>query len=146
MQQNQPRSTQTSWVTPIAYAVVLLLGIGIGIFLKGSFSIGFPSLDSNSAMDEIIELVKSKYVDQVNLDSTQTNLADFYLGQLDPHSVYIPPADLVEANEQLQPNFKGIGIEFQQFRDSVFVSYVIPGGPAAKVGLKTGNSNGWWVV
>ena len=139
MQQNQPRSTQTSWVTPITYAVVLLLGIGIGIFLKGSFSIGFPSSDSSSAMDEIIELVKSKYVEQVNLDSTQTKLADFYLGQLDPHSVYIPPADLVEANEQLQPNYKGIGIEFQQFRDSVFVAYVIPGGPAAKVGLKTGD-------
>ena len=139
MQQNQPRSTQTSWVTPIIYAGVLLLGIGIGIFLKGSFSIGFPSSDSNSAMDEIIELVKSKYVEQVNLDSTQTKLADFYLGQLDPHSVYIPPADLVEANEQLQPNYKGIGIEFQQFRDSVFVAYVLPGGPAAKVGLKTGD-------
>ncbi len=139
MQQNQPRSTQTSWVTPILYAVVLLLGIGIGIFLKGSFSIGFPSSDSSSAMDEIIELVKSKYVEQVNLDSTQTKLADFYLGQLDPNSLYIPPADLVEANEQLQPNYKGIGIEFQQFRDSVFVAYVLPGGPAAKVGLKTGD-------
>ena len=139
MQQNQPRSTQTSWVTPILYAGILLLGIGIGIFLKGSFSIGFPSSDSNSAMDEIIELVKSKYVEKVNLDSTQTKLADFYLGQLDPHSVYIPPADLMEANEQLQPNYKGIGIEFQQFRDSVFVAYVMPGGPAAKVGLKTGD-------
>ncbi len=139
MQQNQPRSTQTSWVTPIAYAGVLLLGIGIGIFLKGSFSIGFPSLDTNSSMDEIIEVVKSKNVDQVNVDSTQTKLADFYLGQLDPHSVYIPPADLVEANEQLQPSFKGIGIEFQQFRDSVFVAYVLPGGPAEKGGLKTGD-------
>ena len=139
MQQNQPRSTQTSWVTPIIYAGVLLLGIGIGIFLKGSFSIGFPSSNSNSAMDEIIELVKSKYVEQVNLDSTQTNLADFYLGQLDPHSVYIPPADLMDANEQLQPNYKGIGIEFQQFRDSVFVAYVMPGGPSSKFVLKTGD-------
>lgn len=139
MQQNQPRSTQTSWVTPITYAVILLLGIGIGVFLKGSFSIGFPSLDSNSAMDEIIELVKSKYVEQINLDSTQIKLADFYLGQLDPHSVYIPPSDVVEANEHLQPNYKGIGIEFQQFRDSVFVAYVLPEGPAAMVGLKIGD-------
>ena len=139
MQQNQPRSTQTSWVTPITYAVVLLLGIGIGIFLKGSFSIGLPAFDKNTAMDEIIELVKSKYVEQVNLDSTQTKLADFYLAQLDPHSVYIPPTDLLEANEQLQPNFKGIGIEFQQFRDSFFVAYVMPNGPAAKAGLKTGD-------
>jgi carboxyl-terminal processing protease len=139
MQQNQPRSTQTSWVSPITYAVVLLLGIGIGIFLKGSFSIGLPSFNKTAAMDEIIELVKSKYVEQVNLDSTQTKLADFYLAQLDPHSVYIPPADLVDANEQLQPNFKGIGIEFQQFRDTVFVAYVMPDGPAAKAGLKTGD-------
>jgi len=139
MLQNQPRSTQTSWVTPITYAVILLLGIGIGIFLKGSFSIGFSSFNKSSAMDEIIELVKSKYVEQVNLDSTQTQLADFYLAQLDPHSVYIPPADLIDANEQLQPNYKGIGIEFQQFRDSVFVAYVIPEGPAAKAGLKTGD-------
>lgn len=139
MQQNQPRSTQTSWVSPITYAVVLLLGIGIGIFLKGSFSIGLPAFNKTTAMDEIIELVKSKYVEQVNLDSTQSKLADFYLAQLDPHSVYIPPADLVDANEQLQPNFKGIGIEFQQFRDSVFVAYVMPNGPAAKAGLKTGD-------
>lgn len=139
MQQNQPRSTQTSWVSPITYAVILLLGIGIGIFLKGSFSIGLPSFNKTTAMDEIIELVKSKYVEQVNLDSTQTKLADFYLAQLDPHSVYIPPADLMEVNEQLQPNFKGIGIEFQQFRDSVFVAYVMPDGPAAKAGLKTGD-------
>lgn len=139
MQQNQPRSTQTSWVTPITYAVILLLGIGIGIFLKGSFSIGLPAFNKTTAMDEIIELVKSKYVEQASLDSTQTKLADFYLAQLDPHSVYIPPADLVEANEQLQPNFKGIGIEFQQFRDSVFVAYVMPDGPAAKAGLKTGD-------
>ena len=79
MQQNQPRSTQSSWVSPITYAVVLLLGIGIGIFIKGSFSIGLPSFSKASAMDELIELVKSKYVDQVNLDSTQTKLADFYL-------------------------------------------------------------------
>ena len=29
------------------------------------------------------------------------HLANFYLAQLDPHSVYIPPSDLVEVNEQL---------------------------------------------
>jgi carboxyl-terminal processing protease len=139
MLQNQPRSTQTSWTTPITYAIVLLIGIGIGLFVKGSFSFGIPSINNATAMDEIIELVKSKYVEQVNLDSTQTKLADFYLAQLDPHSVYIPSADVVEANEQLQPNYKGIGIEFQQFRDSVFVAYVIPDGPAAKAGLKTGD-------
>lgn len=90
-------------------------------------------------MQEILQLIQSKYVDKIDTDSARNRLANYYLSQLDPHSVYIPPSDLVEVNEQLQPNFKGIGIEFMQLRDSVFVSYVIKEGPAAKAGLQIGD-------
>ena len=65
MQQNQPRSTQTSWVTPILYAVILLLGIGIGIFLKGNLSLKGLQADNSIPVQEIIDLVKSKYVDKI---------------------------------------------------------------------------------
>ena len=53
--------------------------------------------------------------------------------------MYIPPADLSDVNEQLMSNFKGIGIEFQQFRDSVFVTFVLKTGPAEKAGLQIGD-------
>jgi carboxyl-terminal processing protease len=45
----------------------------------------------------------------------------------------------MDVNEQLMSNFKGIGIEFQQNRDSVFVAYVMKDGPASKAGLKVGD-------
>ena len=130
---------KSSWITPITYAVVLIIGVGIGHYLKGDFSLGSLQNNSASPMQEIINLVKSKYVDEVAIDSLNNNLADYYLSQLDPHSVYIPPADLVDVNEQLSANFKGIGIEFQQMRDTIFVTHIMKSGPASKAGLKVGD-------
>ena len=136
---NMQENNKSNWFTPISYAIVLIIGVGLGFFVKGNFSIGNLQSSNESPMQEIMELVKSKYVEEVKGDSANIKLADYYLSQLDPHSVYIPPADLTEVNERLLSNFKGIGIEFQQNRDSVFVSYVMKDGPASKAGLKVGD-------
>ncbi len=128
-----------NWGKPLFYGFLVILGIFIGVFFKGNFNLGSLTRNNHQPIQEMIELVQSKYVDSVSNDSAGIRVANFYLGQLDPHSVYIPPADLNEVNEQLQPNFKGIGIEFQQFRDSVFVAYVMKEGPADKAGLKVGD-------
>jgi carboxyl-terminal processing protease len=136
---NMQENNKSNWFTPISYALVLIIGVGLGVFFKGNFSLGSMQSSEASPMQEIIDLVKSKYVEEIPNDSANIKLADYYLSQLDPHSVYIPPADLVEVNEQLMSNFKGIGIEFQQNRDSVFVAYVMKDGPAFKAGLKVGD-------
>lgn len=136
---NMQENNKSKWFTPIAYAVVLVIGIGIGSFFKGNLTLDALQLNETSPIQEIVTLVKSKYVDDVAFDSLNNKVADYYLAQLDPHSVYIPPADLMDVNEQLMSNFKGIGIEFQQNRDSVFVAYVMKGGPASKAGLKVGD-------
>jgi len=128
-----------NWGKPLFYGFLVILGILIGVFFKGNFNLGSLTRNNQQPIQEMIELVQSKYVDSVSNDSAGIKVANFYLAQLDPHSVYIPPADLNEVNEQLQPNFKGIGIEFQQFRDSVFVAYVMKEGPADKAGLKVGD-------
>jgi len=128
-----------NWGKPLFYGFLVILGILIGVFFKGNFNLGSFTRNNQQPIQEIIELVQSKYVDSLANDIEGIKIANFYLGQLDPHSVYIPPADLTEVNEQLQSNFKGIGIEFQQFRDSVFVAYVMKEGPADKAGLKVGD-------
>ena len=135
MQENN----KSNWSTPLFYAFLVIMGVVIGVFFKGSLPLSFFKSGSKDPMQEILQLIQSKYVDKIDTDSASNRLANYYLSQLDPHSVYIPPSDLVEVNEQLQPNFKGIGIEFMQLRDSVFVSYVIKEGPAAKAGLQIGD-------
>lgn len=135
MQENN----KSNWLTPITYALVLVAGVAIGLFFKGNFSISnFQTWDPNS-IQEILNLVKSKYVEDISNDSINNKLADFYLSQLDPHSVYIQPEDLTDVNDQLNGNFKGIGIEFQQSRDSVFVVHVVKDGPAFKAGIQVGD-------
>lgn len=61
------------------------------------------------------------------------------MGELDPHSVYIPGKRLNEINEDLDGSFQGIGIEFNIVKDTVHVMHVVEGGPSEKVGLKTGD-------
>ena len=134
MQQNN-----TNWFTPISYALMIIVGIVIGVFVKGDLSTRGLFTAKQDPILEMIQIVQSRYVDSLKNDSASIKLADYYLSQLDPHSVYIPPADLVDVNEQLAANLKGIGIEFQQFRDSFFVTYVLKDGPAFKGGVQLGD-------
>ncbi|MGI9139432.1 MAG: S41 family peptidase, partial [Sediminibacterium sp.] len=134
MQQNK-----INWFKPISYALLIVVGIVIGVFVKGDLSMRGIFTTQKDPIMEMIEIVQSKYVDSLKNDSASIKLADYYLSQLDPHSVYIPPADLVDVNEQLSANLKGIGIEFQQFRDSFFVTYVLKEGPAEKGGVQLGD-------
>jgi carboxyl-terminal processing protease len=80
-----------------------------------------------------------KYVDAVNIDSLQGKAIQEMMNELDPHSVYLPPVQLKEANEDLAGNFDGIGIEFNLFNDTVNVVYVFPNGPSDKAGLQIGD-------
>jgi carboxyl-terminal processing protease len=61
------------------------------------------------------------------------------LGKLDPHSAYISSKDRISANEDLQGNFEGIGIEFSIFNDTLTVVHAISGGPSEAVGVRPGD-------
>jgi carboxyl-terminal processing protease len=86
-----------------------------------------------------LDLIKLKYVDSVHMDSLEGSAIEQMMSKLDPHSVYFPPVELKEANEDLAGNFEGIGVEFNVFRDTVNVVYVIPNGPSEKAGLLIGD-------
>ncbi|MCE2844683.1 MAG: S41 family peptidase [Sediminibacterium sp.] len=129
----------SNWHKPILYALILIVGMVIGNFTKGHFSFDAFNQPATTPIEEIMEIARSKYVDSLPADSLSVKLIEEYLAHLDPHSVYIPPANLVEVNEQLGTNYRGIGIEFKKHKDSVVVTYVIPEGPSAKAGLEIGD-------
>ena len=128
---------------PLILSVVLALGMFLGFKLRDSYKlpnrgvqlfIGHPS-----TIDQILTLIRNKYVDSVNDSLLRQAAINGILHQLDPHSVYIPPQDVASVNAELAPEFGGIGVEYMLWHDTLTVLHVIPGTPASKAGLQPGD-------
>jgi len=125
---------------PLIFSLVLIVGMFFGFKMgNNGSSKGFLKTSKATSLQEAIDLIRLKYVDKVNLDSIQSGAIKEMMNELDPHSVYFPPVELKEANEDLAGNFDGIGVEFNVFNDTVNIVYVIPGGPSDKAGLQIGD-------
>jgi carboxyl-terminal processing protease len=129
-----------SWL-PLLFAIVMVVGMVLGFKLRQKTSRpgSIFSTQSNSSLQEILDLVQLKYVDTVKVDSITDSAINEMLTQLDPHSVYIPAITLQDVNEDLQGNFQGIGVEFNIFNDTVHVISVMENGPSHKAGLQVGD-------
>ena len=125
---------------PLIFSLVLIVGMFFGFKMGNNGSgKGFLKTTKTTSLQEALDLIRLKYVDKVNIDSIQSGAIKEMMNELDPHSVYFPPVELKEANEDLAGNFDGIGVEFNVFNDTVNIVYVIPGGPSDKAGLQIGD-------
>lgn len=117
------------------------LGI-IALLALGTFNscIDFASSkESNDKLSHLLHIIGNQYVDTVNVDALIEKTIPKVLAELDPHSVYIPAQKAEESNQELKGSFSGIGIQFMIQSDTIYVSDVIAGGPAEKVGLMAGD-------
>jgi carboxyl-terminal processing protease len=87
----------------------------------------------------ILSQVDKNYVDTVDYKEITEISIPYILEKLDPHSVYLPPEELQTAEEQLQGNFDGIGIQFNVPNDTAVVINVVPGGPSERAGILSGD-------
>lgn len=117
-----------------------MAGIAIGILIGGGFRKGGSStVELSDKYRELLGLINSEYVDDVDIDSLlEMNIPDL-LSYLDPHSAYIPASDFEDVNSELEGSFSGVGISFQIIKDTVVAVDIIAGGPAQKVGLQPGD-------
>jgi len=90
-------------------------------------------------MDQLLTIVNSTYVEEVNNEEMIENAIVGLLKELDPHSVYIPEKELKRMNEPLEGNFEGIGIQFNILKDTLLVVFPISGGPSEKLGIRSGD-------
>ncbi len=128
---------------PIAFALVLVIGILTGYFMmRSSFMQNHTLLrgmQGKSTLSELIRFIDQNYVDSVDTKKLNDEAITGMLLSLDPHSVYIPASEFADANDPLMGNFEGIGVQFKIERDTVMVINTIPGGPSEKVGLLAGD-------
>ena len=128
----------------IRLPIIITVAIAAGILIGATFT-DKPTVVQNDLgksmqkFKEVLTLIDRNYVDQVNTDDLVEDAIDHMLTNLDPHSAYIPAKDKVAANEGLQGNFEGIGIEFNIFKDTIVVVSPLSGGPSEAVGLISGD-------
>ncbi|MCC8072431.1 MAG: S41 family peptidase [Bacteroidales bacterium] len=131
---SSPFKRPTVWM-PLIIATSLVVGLLIG----SQFASHSPSAPSLSKLATIMELIEAEYVDDINGDSLIEETIPDLLSKLDPHTAYIPAADLQSVNDELEGSFSGIGISFNMLTDTITVLEVISGGPSEKVGLLPGD-------
>jgi len=126
---------------PFFLSVAMVTGMFLGYKLRGNMPAtgNMFSQPGVSPMREVMELIRNRYVDDVNPDSLGQAAIESMLTQLDPHSVYIPASDLSDVNDDLNGRFEGIGVEFNIFDDTVHVLTVLKDGPSDKAGLRAGD-------
>lgn len=121
---------------------ILCLGLAAGIFIGSSLNSKKSSGDVGKDVQklrEVLTFIEDKYVDTVKTDKLVDESIQHLLSKLDPHSVYIPASDRVQANEDLRGNFDGIGVEFNIFEDTIVVITPLSGGPSEALGILSGD-------
>lgn len=123
-----------AWI-PIVIALSLIGGIWLGLH----FSTKVSHTSGQRKLDNILGLIESDYVDEVDIDSIIELTIPKLMANLDPHSTYIPASELQAVNEDLDGSFSGIGVSFTMLTDTVTINEVIPGGPSENVGIMPGD-------
>lgn len=127
----------------IRLPIIITSAVAVGVLLGANFTTSdHPSGDINQSLfkfREVLGYIDRNYVDEVNTDELVETAVVNMLEKLDPHTVYIPKEEVALAQSQLQGNFEGIGIEFNIFKDTLYVVTPLSGGPSEKVGLQAGD-------
>jgi len=124
---------------PFVLSIGIAAGVAIGATIGGQRENGADVSKNVQKFREVLVHIDNSYVDDVNTDELVEDAIGHMLTKLDPHSAYIPARDKVAANEDLQGNFEGIGIEFNIFRDTIMVVSPLSGGPSEAVGILSGD-------
>jgi carboxyl-terminal processing protease len=132
------KSPPPSW-QPLAYAVILILGVYIGLQTGGGSSSGMQMVGPRSALNGVLDRVEQTYVDPVVREELEQVALDAVLEKLDPHSLFISAEELAALAEPMEGNFEGIGVEFIIQQDTLMVVAAIPGGPSEKAGIRAGD-------
>ena len=83
--------------------------------------------------------INNLYVDSVDEQKLVEDGIRGMLEKLDPHSSYLTPKEVKAANEPLQGNFEGIGVQFNMVEDTLLVIQPVTNGPSEKVGILAGD-------
>lgn len=89
--------------------------------------------------ESVLQHIQNDYVDEPNLERVRFGALRGLVGGLDPYSSYLTAQQVADFNTAKISNKVGIGAEFSQVSQYLYVISVIKGSNAEKAGLKAGD-------
>ena len=116
-----------------------LWALGIACVVTASASAQMDPEKTSQKFATLLHYIDQIYVDTADIESLVEVAIVNMLEEMDPHSMYIAAEDLQAADEPLNGNFEGVGIQFNIFKDTIMVVSPISGGPSEKLGILAGD-------
>ncbi len=128
---------------PVALAAGVIFGVGSALTYtvlaeKQSAPDALPLRDLQTFV-EILDRVKTDYVDDVSDQTLLENAARGMLSGLDPHSQYMDKQEFKDMTVATTGKYGGLGIEVQPQNGFVRVVSPIDDTPAARAGIQSGD-------
>ena len=140
---------------PIRYALILATGALLGMGLSVGRSVQAereiepqPSHEPYAPvrwqdarlLAEVLERVRKDYVESISDQELIEAAIRGLVADLDPHSAYLDPEEFNEIRISTSGEYSGVGIEVALEKGSVRVVNPIEEGPAARAGVKAGDT------
>lgn len=114
----------------VVVLATLLAGITAGVVLAKS-----STYESLRIFSEVLQLVQSNYVEEVNSEELLQGSIRGMLRTLDPHTSFMPPEMFKEMQVETEGSFGGLGIEITIRDDQLTVVAPIADTPADRAGI-----------
>lgn len=132
------------WIMSLSGVIAVYAVIG-GLPLVGGLlttSAQQPVNDAQAQLrivESVLQHIQNDYVDEPNMEKVRLGALRGMAGGLDPYSSYLTPEQVKAYEAAKTSNKAGIGAEFSEYLDYIYIISVIKGGPADKAGVKAGD-------
>ncbi len=132
------RSARHGWWKGILVVGTLTLLLFTGGVQRGTTAVE-DTYEKLKLFTEILSLIQTNYVDEVNSKDLMYGAVKGMLETLDPHSSFMPPDLFKEMQVETTGSFGGLGIEITVKDHALTVVAPIEGTPADKAGIQPGD-------
>jgi carboxyl-terminal processing protease len=126
---------------------VIIAGTFLGAIVTGGWllqqgaSMGtFTAYEGAQLFENVFRRVQNEYVEPITDSALYRKSLDGMLYELrDPYSTFLPPDRFARLNETTSGNYAGLGVEVDLRDGWLIVVAPLPGGPAERAGLQSGD-------
>ncbi len=124
------------WLPVTAAVLAFIIGAG---FYRSLGAAEDKSYESLKLFTKVLEEIEANYVDDIDTDELVRNAIKGMLGNLDPHSSFLPAEAFEKLQDDTKGKFNGIGIVITMKDGILTVISPIEGTPAYEAGVKAGD-------